>query len=119
MEICLNIPDELFPHLQRHRNRLAQILSLGLRELEAKPSGSFAGLTDVLEFLAGLPAEEEILRLRPSPQLQAQLEALLEKQRTDGLSPDEESEWRQYEYVEHLVRKAKLNAVKRRQACRE
>ena len=47
MEICVNVPDELFPRLQRHRNRLVQILSLGLRELEARPSGSFAGLTDV------------------------------------------------------------------------
>ncbi len=65
MEICVNVPDELLPRLQRHRNRLVQILSLGLRELEAKPYGSFAGLTDVLEFLASLPAEEEILRLRP------------------------------------------------------
>ncbi|MCI5120025.1 MAG: hypothetical protein D3908_02300 [Candidatus Electrothrix sp. AUS4] len=119
MEICLNIPDELFLRLQTHRNRLIQILSLGLRELEAKPSGSFTGLTDVLEFLASLPTEEEILRLRPSPQLQAQLEGLLEKQRTDGLSADEELEWQQYQYVEHLVRKAKLNAVKRRQGHRE
>ncbi|MDM8567253.1 hypothetical protein QUF74_16585 [Candidatus Halobeggiatoa sp. HSG11] len=37
------------------------------------------------EFLAGLPTIEEVLRLRPSPQLQTQLEQLLEKQRTQGL----------------------------------
>uniref|UniRef100_UPI004055BF9D hypothetical protein n=1 Tax=Candidatus Electrothrix sp. TaxID=2170559 RepID=UPI004055BF9D len=119
MEICLDVPDKLFLRLQMHKNRLIQVLSLGLRELEANPSGSFTGLTDVLEFLASLPTEEEILRLRPSPELQAQMEGLLEKQRTDGLNADEELEWQQYQYVEHLIRKAKLNAMKKRLGCRE
>ncbi len=113
MEISLNIPDELLPKLRLRQHQLARILSLGLRELEAAPSGSFTGLTDVLEFLAGLPAAEEILRLRPSPQLQARLDRLLEKQRTEGLNAEEEIDWQQYQYVEHLVRKAKLSAMKK------
>ena len=115
MEISLNIPDELLPRLQMYKNQLAHILSLGLREIEAKPSGTFTGLTDVLEFLAALPSAEETLRLRPSPQLQGQLEQLLEKQRTKGLNSEEETAWQQYQYVEHLVRKAKLCAIKRQQ----
>ena len=117
MEVNVNIPDELLPRLQLHPNQLAEILSLGLRELEAKPTGYFVGLTDVLEFLAGLPTAEETLRLRPSAQLQIQLEELLEKQRTQGLSTEEEFAWQQYQYVEHLVRKAKLSAIKKQQ-CR-
>ena len=115
MEVSLNIPEELLSRLQLHQNQLVKILSLGLRELEAKPSGTFMGLSDVLEFLADLPTIEEVLRLRPSPQLQTQLEQLLEKQRTQGLDTDEEIAWQQYQYVEHLVRKAKLSAIKKQQ----
>lgn len=36
---------------------------------------------------------------------------LLEKQRSQGLTPDEEQQWQQYEYLEHLVRIAKSNAL--------
>lgn len=119
MELSLNIPDELLFRLQPHKHQLARILSLGLREIEAKPSGSFAGLTDVLEFLAGLPTPEETLRLRPSPKMQAQIDQLLEKQRIEGLNAEDEKSWHEYQYVEHLVRIAKLNALKRRQQGRE
>ncbi len=111
----ITVPDELVPRLQLHQHQLTQILKLGLRELEAKPSGYFNGLSDVLEFLANLPTAEEILNLRPSPQLQAQLEQLLEKQRIQDLNNEEEIAWQQYEYIEHLVRKAKLNAMRRQQ----
>ena len=82
----ITVPGEFVPRLQLHRHQLTRILRLGLRELEAKPSSYFDGLSDVLEFLANLPTVEEVLNLRPSPQLQAQLEQLLEKQRIQDLS---------------------------------
>ncbi len=119
MEVSLNIPDELLPRLHLHKGKLAQILSLGLREIEAKPSEGFTGLADVLEFLAGLPTPEETLHLRPSSQLQAQIEQLLEKQREQGLNAEEATVWQQYEYVEHLVRKAKLSALQKQQCSCE
>ena len=115
MEISLTIPDDLLSRLLPHKHQLVRILSLGLREIEAKPSGSFTGLADVLEFLAGLPTPEETLHLRPSPKMQARLDELLEKQRVAGLNEEEEKSWQEYQYVEHLVRTAKLNALKRRQ----
>ncbi|KOR30002.1 hypothetical protein TI05_14520 [Achromatium sp. WMS3] len=113
MEISLNIPDELSSRIHLHKNQLKQILFFGLRELNAKPSGTFAGLSDVLEFLASLPTTEEILRLRPSPQLLIDIEGIVEKQKTTGLTIEEEMDWQQYQYVEHLVRLAKLNAMKK------
>jgi uncharacterized protein YnzC (UPF0291/DUF896 family) len=36
---------------------------------------------------------------------------LLEKNRTTGLTEDEEREWQAYEYAGHLVRMAKANAA--------
>jgi hypothetical protein len=43
--------------------------------------------------------------------LQQQIEGLLEKSKTVGLTAEEERLWQQYEYVEHLVRIAKAKAL--------
>jgi hypothetical protein len=65
---------------------------------------------DVLHLLARGPTPEEIIALRPSPALQARILELLEKNRNQGLTPEEEEEWQQVEYLEHLVRMAKAKA---------
>ncbi|MBI4639694.1 MAG: hypothetical protein HY731_03315 [Candidatus Tectomicrobia bacterium] len=110
MEITLNIPEELATRLRPLEEHLPHILELGLREFNATAQGRFEGLVDVVEILASLPTPEEVLALRPSEALQARLSALLEKNRTEGLSPSEEREWAQYEYLEHVVRMAKAKA---------
>ena len=111
MQVTLDLPDDLADRLNPRRDQISQILELGLRELEATPNGQFSGLTDILEFLAELPTPEEILALRPSEQLQAQVESLLEKSRSVGLTPDEKKLWQNYEYIEHLVHIAKAKAL--------
>ena len=111
MQITVEIPDELAQRLSPLQTQLPQILELGLREWTAEMRPGFSGLAEVLEFLAGLPIPEEILALQPSEELQQQIEALLEKNRTLGLSTEEEQLWHHYEYVEHLVRIAKAKAL--------
>jgi hypothetical protein len=69
-----------------------------------------------LEFLAELPSPAQILALRPAPSLQQDIEALLERSRAAGLSEEEERQWQQYQYIEHLVRKAKIRAAAQLQA---
>ncbi len=110
MELSLTISEDLATRLRPVQDRLPQILELGLRELHAAPS-NYAGLSDVLEELARLPAPEEVLALRPAPALQARIDALLQKNRTTGLSDDERREWERYQYLEHLVRIAKAKAT--------
>jgi hypothetical protein len=68
-------------------------------------------LADVLGILAALPTPEEVLALRPSAALQQRIEELLEKNRSGAFSPDEQHEWEQHQYVEHLVRLAKTQAA--------
>ena len=109
MEITLNIPEELATRLHPMRDQLPRILESGLRELKAAQTG-YGNAAEVFEVLAGLPGPEEILALRPSPALQARLDALLEKNRAEGLSASEEEEWEQYQYLEHLMRIAKAKA---------
>lgn len=111
MQIKVEIPDELALRLSPLQEDLPQIIELGLREWNADSQTGFSGLAEVLEFLANLPSPEEILKLKPSETLQQQIEDLLAKNRTVGLTTQEERLWQQYEYVEHLVRMAKAKAL--------
>jgi Fe2+ transport system protein B len=117
MQVSLNVSDELATQLQRHDEaQLSKIFELGIRKLNAQEQLEFEGISEILEFLASLPTPEEIIALRPSESFQARISALLEKNRTEGLTPDEEQEWEQYEYLEHLVRLAKAKAHLKLQA---
>jgi hypothetical protein len=111
--ITLEVSDELARRLRPLQRQIPQILELGLRELNAANQPGFTGAAELLEFLAGLPTPEEIISLRPSQEMQDRVTALLEKNRTEGLSPAEEQEWEQYQYLEHLARMAKAQAYLR------
>src|SRR5262249_44989097 len=119
MQVTLNIPDELAGRLRRlqlSEDQLRRVLELGLQKWNTAQPSEFAGVADVLETLARLPTPEEVLALRPAAALQARLQTLLEKNRTAGLLPEEEREWEQYQYLEHLVRLAKAQAALKRKA---
>jgi hypothetical protein len=111
VEITMTVPDELATRLGPVEKELPKILELGMREWNARCGAGFSGLTDVLEALAALPTPEEVLALRPCAGLQARIDDLVEKNRGGSLSPDEQREWEQYQYVEHLVRLAKARAA--------
>lgn len=110
MEITLKVSEELATRLHPLQDQLPRILEFGLREWQATAQAGFNGASEVLETLAALPTPEEILALRPSADLQARINILLEKNRNEGLTPVEEREWEQYQYLEHLVRLAKAKA---------
>ena len=120
MQVTLNLPDDLATQLSLMEDKLPQILELGLRELDASTQAGFSGAADVLEFLASLPAPEEIIALRPTAALQTQISILLEKNLTTGLTPTEEQIWQSYQYLEHIIRLAKAKAyLKLKQANQE
>lgn len=108
--MTLTISDDLASRLRPHEAELPRILELGLREVNAASQPGFKGMADVLETFARLPTPQEVLALRPSVELQERISALLEKNRDEGLSPEEEREWERYQYLEHLVRLAKAKA---------
>ena len=110
MDVTLSIPDELAYRLRGVEDRLPEILELGMREWLSTP-GDYSGFRDLLETLARLPSDEEILALRPAAGLQNRIGQLLAKNRSEGLSPEEQREWERYAYVEHLVRLAKAREL--------
>ncbi len=115
MQITLEIPDDIALSLESRKDNLPQILALGLREIAANPSTGFTGLAEILEFFAKLPTPQEILNLHLSPVLQTEIENLLEKNRTVGLTESDQRLWQHYEFIEHLVRLAKAQALLRLQ----
>ncbi len=102
--------NELAARIQPLEGELPRILELGLREWNAVGQSGFEGAAEVLELLAGLPTPKEVIKLRPSDALQARISDLLEKNRSTGLSTKENLEWENYQYLEHLVRTAKVKA---------
>jgi hypothetical protein len=113
MQLTFDVPDAVAARVSVVPQSLSHILMLGLRELDAESLIEFQGVADVLEFLASLPTPQQILALRPSPALQDETERLLEKSRSTGLSVEEDAQWRRLEYLEHLIRKAKIRAAQR------
>ncbi len=109
--VTVELPSDLAQRLQPLSDSLPDILEMGLRQWQAAGQHGFRGAAEILELLATLPSPEEILALRPSEAFQARARELLEKNREKGLSPSEEQEWQQYEYLEHLVRMAKARAL--------
>ena len=113
MSTTVTIADDLAKKLRPYEDQLPEILELGIREWCARGEDGYNGVRDVLESLAALPTPEEVLALRPSSVLQQRLDALLEKNQASGFSPEDQREWDQYKFLEHLVRLAKTNASRR------
>lgn len=64
----------------------------------------------IMVLLISQPTPEQILAVRPSPQLQTRVNKLLTLNKTEGLSRLEETELDRYLTLEHLVRLAKARA---------
>jgi hypothetical protein len=71
-------------------------------------------LEEIADFLSAGPTPEELLRYRPSPQLQARAQELLQKLKDGCLSTDERQELDQFEHTERLMclTKARIHARK-------
>lgn len=58
---------------------------------------------EVLDFLISRPTLEEIINFKVSPESQARLSLLLQRNREAMLSPIEEAELDTYQQLEHLI----------------
>ncbi len=65
---------------------------------------------EVIEFIAGGTTPKNVVDFRPSAEAKARVEFLIQRRKTDSLSPDENSELEHYMQLEHLMRLAKARA---------
>lgn len=112
MHLTVDVPSELAPQFaQAGAENYPQILALGLREWRLRSGDEYPGLNAIIEHLAQLPEPQDVLALRPSPELQHRARELLAKTRAAGLSASEQAEWNHLEFAEHIVRMAKAHAA--------
>lgn len=92
VEITIQVPIALEQPLQHFQDRLLEILERGLREIMAEQAGSFQDESAIIELLTSRPTPEQILSVRPSPELQARVSELLARNKAGELSRQEELE---------------------------
>lgn len=116
MQLTLDLSEDLLSKIEGLEAQLPQALEIGLDQLASHPRDGFDGFSEILEFLADLPTPQEVLALRPSSSLQAQIDRLSESYKAEELTAQDALLWKQYEYLEHVVRMAKAKAYKKLQA---
>lgn len=114
-QVTIDVSDSLAKRLDAARAHLPEVLERGLEQLSPVPNEVYRS---ILEFLAGSPSPEAILGFKPSSRVQERIRELLEKNRTERLTPTESAELDEYERIEHYIRMLKIHASKTLQAMR-
>ncbi len=65
---------------------------------------------ELIDFIAAGTTPEQIVAFRPSALAQKRVEELIEREREDGLSPEEQAELDHFFDLEHILRVAKARA---------
>jgi hypothetical protein len=115
--ITLEVPDELAVRLAPVRQKLPGLLSQALElevaetlALEEAAATNQPVFQETLNFLTSRPTPQDILMFKASPTAQERLEELLDKNREEGLTEEEETELDVYEQVNDLMILLKAHA---------
>jgi hypothetical protein len=65
---------------------------------------------EIIDFIAAGTTPEAVADFRPSPEAQERLAALIEREKSSGLSPEEKAEVDHFLDLEHILRMAKARA---------
>ena len=65
---------------------------------------------EVIEFIAAGTSPNSLINFQPSDASRKRVEDLIRRDKSTGLSPDEESELEHYLQLEHIMRLAKARA---------
>lgn len=108
VEITIKVPDALAERLSSIRDRLPEVLALGLGELSPLPNQAYRY---ILEFLVSRPSPDAVLNFAPTPEMQARVEELLERDRSGQLTPLESAELDEYVRIDHLITMLKAETL--------
>jgi hypothetical protein len=110
--ITIDVPEQLEAELQLLRDRIPEVLALGLRELRAAQTPPTDADT-IIAVLANQPTPDQVLALHPSIELQSRASDLIARSKAGVLDAHEAAEIERYLLLEHLVRMAKAHALQR------
>lgn len=112
MEITIKVSEGLGKKLQSFQERLPEILERGLHEISLAEDTDFYDENRIIALLTSQPTPDQVLKIQPSPELQARVSELLEQNKQGRLSTGEVVELERHLTLEHLVRLAKAHAYK-------
>ena len=67
---------------------------------------------EIVDFIAAGTTPQAVIDFRPSPEAQQRVTTLIEREKADTLSPEEEAELNHFMELEHILRMAKARARK-------
>jgi hypothetical protein len=105
--ITLEVADELAESIAAVKDRLPEVIALGLGQRSPLPADAYAY---VLNFIANGPTPEQLMKFHPNAAMTRRLAELIDKERNTGLSEVEQRELEEYEHIEHLVVMLKARA---------
>ena len=79
-------------------------------KMKAETINQSKAYDEIIELFANGSSPEKIVSFRPSKESQARVTELLQKNRTDKLTPEEEAELDEFGLLEHLMRLVKARA---------
>lgn len=105
-QVILDLPDDLAQQIQSlvQGDRLGEVLARALNQ-PVVPAHVYS---HILNFLISNPTPEAIAAFRPTAEMQARLQTLLERHQAGTLTPQEKNELTEYERIEHLIVMLKL-----------
>jgi len=107
-QITIEVPDALAKRLVSVQDRLPEVIA---RWLDSPPPLSNEVYRYALAFLAKNPSPQEILDFRLTPPMQERSSDLLEKNRSEALTPMEAAELDEYVYINDLLSLLKARAL--------
>jgi hypothetical protein len=113
-EITIQVPAALAERLAAVRDRLPEVLAVGLKELSPLPNEVYRY---VLEFLASNPSPEAILDFDLSPPMRERATELLARERTEQLAAAEVAELDEYARIDNILSTLKTGALRRVKAA--
>jgi hypothetical protein len=111
IEITIQVPDALGQQLQQLHDRLPEALERGLREIGSETTATPHDEQSIIAILTSQPTPEQVLAIRPSPELQARASELQSRSNAGTLTTQERSELDRVLLLEHMVRMAKAHCV--------
>lgn len=97
--ITIEVPDELSEQLGQAKDRVPELLAIGLQQ-SPLPVQVYRY---VLDFIASTPTPEQIAAFEPAPEMRERVRALLARERTNEITSGEKAELDEYERIEHIV----------------
>ncbi len=108
--ITLEVPDELAAQFKIEPAQLPALIREAVESRLSKPTPAMASPEtppflhqEVIDFFASNPPLEQIAEFKISAPTQERLDDLLDKNREEGLTPEEKSQVEQYTHYRHIM----------------